>query len=70
MTTPQHADRTGGRDAPQGVKETVTKNKQTPASDMQADDAGTAESGTTDRASAVQGAMKQTSKTDAERNRG
>ena len=39
----------------------------TPSADMQPEDAGTAESGNTDRGSAVEGAMKQTSKTPAER---
>lgn len=39
----------------------------TPGPDMQPEDTGTADSGNTDRGSAVEGAMKQTSKTPAER---
>ncbi len=39
----------------------------TPSTDMQPEDAGTADSGNTDRGSAVEGVMKQTSKTPAER---
>lgn len=39
----------------------------TPAPDMQPEDAGTAESGNANRGTAAEKAMKQTSKTDAER---
>ncbi|MDP3823003.1 MAG: hypothetical protein Q8R33_16140 [Burkholderiales bacterium] len=39
----------------------------TPGTDMQPEDTGTADSGNTGRGSAVEGAMKQTSKTPAER---
>ena len=61
--------RSGGRDAPRSAKEVDTKHKQTPNTDMQDEDAGTAESGVDNRGTAVEGAMKQTSKTDAERGR-
>jgi hypothetical protein len=64
---PASKSRSGGREAPPHAKEVDTKNKQTPNSDMQAEDAGTAESGAGGRGTAVEGAMKQTSKTDAER---
>lgn len=39
----------------------------TPSTDMQPEDAGTPESGNTDSGSAAESAMKQTSKTPAER---
>lgn len=39
----------------------------TPAADMQPEDAGTPESGNANRGTAAEKAMKQTSKTDAER---
>jgi hypothetical protein len=58
--------RSGGREAPRNAKEVDTRNKQTPNTDMQAEDAGTAESGAGGRGTAGE-AMKQTSKTDAER---
>lgn len=64
---PASKSRTGGRETPRGAKDIDTKNKQTPNTDMQAEDAGTAESGADGRGTAVEGAMKQTSKTDAER---
>jgi hypothetical protein len=41
--------------------------EKTPSTDMQPEDAGTPESGNTDRGSAAESAMKQTSKTPAER---
>jgi hypothetical protein len=62
--------RSGAREAPQSAKETDMKDKQTPNTDMQPDDAGTPESGNDARGSAAEGAMKQTSKTDAERSGG
>jgi hypothetical protein len=55
-----------GREAPPNRKETDLRDKQTPNTDMQDEDAGTAESGVDSRATA-EGAMKQTSKTDTER---
>jgi hypothetical protein len=64
---PASKTRSGGREAPRSAKEVDTKNKKTPNTDMQAEDAGTEESGNDARGSAVDGAMKQTSKTDAER---
>jgi len=54
------------REAPRTRKETELPDKQTPNTDMQDEDAGTAESGVDSRASA-EGAMKQTSKTQGER---
>jgi hypothetical protein len=65
---PASKSRSGGRQAPRSVKEVDSKNKQTPNTDIQGEDAGTAESGADGRA-AAEGAMKQTSKTGAERGR-
>lgn len=62
---PASKSRSGGRQAP-GAKEVDTKNKKTPSTDMQAEDAGTPESGNAGRGTAAEGAMKQTSKTPAE----
>jgi hypothetical protein len=53
--------RTGGRDAPAAGQRTESKPPKTPNPDMQAEDAGSADSGT-----AASRAMKQTSKTKAE----
>ena len=64
---PASQSRSGGREAPRSAEEVDTKNKQTPNTDMQGEDAGTAESGADGRGTAAEGAMKQTSKTDAER---
>jgi hypothetical protein len=66
---PASKARSGGRDAPPSAKEVDTKNKQTqtPSTDIQPEDAGTPESGNTGRGTAAEGAMKQTSKTGAER---
>ena len=64
---PAGKSRSGGREAPGGAKEVDTKNKKTPNTDMQPEDAGTPESGNTGRGTAAEGAMKQTSKTPAER---
>lgn len=55
----------GGREAP-AAKDVDPKNKKTPNTDMQPEDAGTPESGNTGRDPAVEGVMKQTSKTPAE----
>jgi hypothetical protein len=44
--------------------------KTTPSTDMQPEDAGTADSGNTGRGTAAEGAMKQTSKTGQERGSG
>lgn len=63
---PSSNTRTGGRDAPDSAKEVDTKNKKTPSTDMQADDAGTAESGNAAGGTSSEGAMKQTSKTTTE----
>ena len=54
--------RSGGRRA--GQSEVDTRNKQTPNTDMQPEDAGTPESGNTGRGTAAEGALKQTSKTE------
>ena len=64
---PTSNSRSGDREAPRHVKEVDTKNKRTPNSDMQAEDAGTAESGADGRGTAGEQAMKQTSKTETER---
>jgi hypothetical protein len=66
---PASHSRSGGRKAPRSAKEIDTKNKQTPNTDMQDEDAGTAESGVDNRGTAAENAMKQTSKTDAGRGR-
>jgi hypothetical protein len=64
---PANPSRSGGRDAPPAADPVDSRSKQTPSTDMQAEDAGTAESGAGVRGTAAEGAMKQTSKTDAER---
>jgi hypothetical protein len=64
---PASKTRSGGRQAPRAAKEVDTRGKQTPNTDMQGEDAGTAESGAGSRGTAAQSAMKQTSKTRAER---
>jgi hypothetical protein len=45
------------------------RDKKTPNTDMQPEDAGTSESGADDSGTAAGGAMKQTSKTDAQSGR-
>jgi hypothetical protein len=67
MTKPQNASRSGGRELPPAVPETDTKNKVTPNTDMQPEDAGTADSGNDARTNSAERAMKQTSKTSSER---
>ena len=63
---PASKSRSGGREPPQGAREVDTKNKKTPSTDLQPEDTGTPASGNTGRKTAAEGAMKQTSKTDAE----
>jgi hypothetical protein len=63
---PASNSRSGGRDPKAGSQPDSKTRKQTPNSDMQADDAGTAKSGNGGRGPAAEGAMKQTSKTVAE----
>jgi hypothetical protein len=65
---PASQSRSGGRANPGARQETDTKKKKTPNTDMQAEDAGTSESGAQDDDSgtAATRAMKQTSKTSAE----
>jgi hypothetical protein len=66
---PASKSRSGGRENPAARRETDTKNKKTPNADMQAEDAGTADSGAAapgDSGTAAGRAMKQTSKTAAE----
>lgn len=58
--------RSGGREPRDSATEADTKNKKTPATDIQPEDAGTPESGNTGRGTASEGAMKQTSKTGSE----
>jgi hypothetical protein len=59
---PASKSRSGGSEPKAGAS-VDTKNKKVPNADMQADDAGTSDSGVTRGASKVEGAMKQTSKT-------
>ena len=47
---------------------TAAATRKTPSADMQSDDAGTPESGNTGNRTSAEPALKQTSKTDAERN--
>lgn len=63
---PASKSRSGGREPRDSAKEVDTKNKKTPNTDMQPEDAGTPDSGNSGRGTAAQGAMKQTSKTKAE----
>ena len=67
---PASNSRSGGREPPRGASEVDTKNKKknkkTPNTDLQPEDTGTPASGNTGRGTAAEGAMKQTSKTDAE----
>jgi hypothetical protein len=64
---PASKSRSGGRENPAARTETDTKGKKTPNTDMQAEDAGSAESGNAgDSATEASRAMKQTSKTSAE----
>jgi len=46
---------------------TATEGQKTPSTDMQPEDAGTAESGNSGNLASAEPAMKQTSKTEAER---
>jgi hypothetical protein len=66
MMNPAGKPRSGGREPPSGAKEFDTRNKKTPNTDMQPEDAGTPESGVTGRGTAAEGAMKQTSKSKSE----
>lgn len=67
---PASKSRSGGREPRSSDKEVDTKNKQTPNTDLQPEDAGTPASGNSGRGAAAGGVLKQTSKTDAERNSG
>lgn len=68
---PASKSRSGGREPRDSAKEVDTKNKvSTPDADMQAQDAGTDESGAAGRGRAAEGAMKQQSKTPQERGSG
>lgn len=49
------------------LQDTDSNAARTPSTDMQPEDAGTPDSGNTERGSAAESAMKQTSKTPAER---
>ena len=53
---------------PDANEEGAAAARKTPSADMQSDDAGTPESGNTGNRTSAEPAMKQTSKTDAERN--
>jgi hypothetical protein len=63
---PASKSRSGGREPRDSAKEVDTKHKQTPETDLQGEDTGTAESGNSGRGTAAEGAMKQTSKTGPE----
>jgi hypothetical protein len=65
---PSQPARPGGRNEP-GAKDAENRGRQTPSTDLQDEDAGTAESGAGGRGTAAQTAMKQTSKTPSERGR-
>lgn len=54
---PASKTRSGGRDPKPGTSEVDTRNKKTPGTDMQAEDAGTADSGNPPAAS--RGGLKQ-----------
>ena len=58
--------RSGGREPREGATEIDTKNKKTPATDIQPEDTGTPDSGNVGRGAAADGAPKQTSKTGTE----
>lgn len=63
---PASKSRSRGSESPAGAREADRGSRKTPNTDMQPEDAGTAESGNTGRDTAVEGVMKQTSKTRAE----
>jgi len=67
MNNPTSSVSSAGRD---NAREADASNSKTPNADMQPEDAGTDESTSNGRAEAVEGAMKQTSKTPAERDGG
>jgi hypothetical protein len=69
MMKPSSPARSGESKAQQGADRTDSRNRQTPNTDLQDEDAGTAESGAGGRGTAAQSAMKQTSKTPSERGR-
>ena len=60
---PASNSRTGSRESKPGAKEVDSKNKNTPNTDMQPEDAGTPDSGNSGTRTAAEGAMKQTSQT-------
>lgn len=60
---PRREGREGAADA---TSDTAAASKNTPSTDMQPEDAGTAASGVGGRGTAAEGAMKQTSKTSNE----
>lgn len=68
MTNPASPSRPDGREPESGDGQSDASLKKTPSTDMQADDAGTADSGADVGSSgtAAESAMKQTSKTDNE----
>lgn len=67
---PANRSRSGGREAPASAKAVDTGNKQTPETDLQGEDAGTAASGSAAGGTAAQAAMKQQGKTASERGSG
>jgi hypothetical protein len=64
---PASKSRPGGREPREGATDVDTKNKKTPATDIQPEDTGTPDSGHVGRGAAADGTMKQTSKTGNER---
>lgn len=68
MTNPASPSRPDGREPESGAGKSDASLKKTPNTDMQADDAGTADSGADEeaRGTAAEAAIKQTSKTDNE----
>ena len=67
MNKPTSSVSSSGRD---NSREADASNSKTPNADMQPEDAGTDQSASDGRAEAVESAMKQTSKTPAERDNG
>jgi hypothetical protein len=63
---PASKSRSGGREPKAGAS-VDTRNKKVPNADMQAEDAGTPDSGVTGNAGKVEGAMKQFAKTGKEK---
>lgn len=63
---PANSNSRPGRRAADDDNAETDRTRQTPSTDMQPEDAGTADSGNTSRGNAAESAMKQTSKTGKE----